>query len=275
MSDTNLAQDTTATEPPVNTEPETKARRLGWVPKEEFKGDPDRWRPADEFLERGERILPILQRDNEKLHRRLSEVETLLKDTRDASKELLEFTSKSEQRAYERARQEIEARIEAAAASADTAAVREGVRNLDALNKQHETAPPVKKDAAKKEVNIDPIIQDWIEKEEWFNRDRTLNAFATDTYGDLERSKPGVSRAELLAETKRKTVEKFPEKFGINPARDNAAAVASPNGSAVSRKRGKGYDDLPADAKSACDKFVRTIPGYTKEQYVAAYDWES
>lgn len=270
MSDIHAAEAENV--PIVDTETETKARRLGWVPKDEFRGDPAKHRSADEFLERGTTILPILQKDNERLHQRLSEVETALKETREASKELLAFTSKSEERAYNRAKAEIEVRIEQGAATADPTAVRQGMRELDALAKDY--APPVKRvEAEKPKVEIDPVIQDWIKKEDWFNRDATLNAVATAFFGEIERATPGLSRAEMLAETKRRTVEKFPEKFGINPARDGAAAVATPSGAPLKRKTGKAYEDLPVEAKKACDKFVRTIPGYTREKYVKDYDW--
>lgn len=257
---------------PEPNESEVKARRLGWVPKEEFRGDPDKHRSAEDFLERGTTILPILQKDNERLHSRLNEMETTLRETREASKELLEFTSKSEQRAYERAKADIEARIEEGAASADPTVVRQGMRDLDALNK--EQVKPAPKVDAKPAVAGDPIIQDWIGKNEWFTKSPVLGSFATETFGDLERAKPGASKAELLAETERKTREKFPEKFGINPMRDGASSVATPSGQAAQRKPGKKtYDDLPADAKAACTKFMRTIPGYTREKYVADYEW--
>lgn len=31
---------------------ETKAREMGWTPKEEFKGDPDKWVDAKDWVER-------------------------------------------------------------------------------------------------------------------------------------------------------------------------------------------------------------------------------
>jgi uncharacterized membrane protein YqaE (UPF0057 family) len=37
-----------------------KATKMGWTPKTEFRGDPDKWRPADEFVERGENMLPFV-----------------------------------------------------------------------------------------------------------------------------------------------------------------------------------------------------------------------
>lgn len=257
--------------PRVDNDTETRARRLGWVPKEEFKGDPSRHRSAEEFLERGTTILPILQKDNEKLHGLVANLQSELRETKDATKELLEFTSKAEERAYNRAKSEIEQRMEAGAANADPAAVRQAMRDLDALN-QEQRKPAPKPEPA--QPQLDPEIQSWIGRESWFTRDRTLQAYATDVFGDIERSQPGLSRSEMLAETKRRTVEKFPEKFGINPARDNAAAVATPNGGGAPRKKqGKTYEDLPQEAKRACDKFVKQIQGYTREQYVKDYDW--
>lgn len=266
MSDVHAAE--AVEKPIIHDESETEARRLGWVAKEEFKGDPEKWRPAEEFLDRGKRILPIVLRDNEKLQRRIGQLEGRLQETLETTKQLVEYHTKGEERAYDRAKRDLEAKAETAAANADTAGVRTAMAEIDALKKQHETPKP----KIEPPVQKDPLIQDWIEKESWFLKDKILNTFAGEIYGELERSKPGVSTAELLAETKRRTVEKFPEKFGINPARENPAAVASPTGTA-SRKRGKSYDDLPEEARRACDKFVRTIPGYSREKYVKDYDW--
>lgn len=259
---------------PIVNESETKARRLGWVAKEEFKGDPDRWRPAEEFLERGETLLPLLKRDNERLHGRLTEVETLLKETREASRELLAFTSKSEERAYTRAKAEIQFKIEQAAATADPTAVRAGMQELDALNAEHVKPAPKREEVDRPKVAGDPVIQDWISKEEWFTKSPALNTYATEVFGEIERAHPGMSKAEMLIETKRRTMDKFPEKFGINPARNGASTVAEPGGAPRQRKSGKTYDDLPPEAKKACDKFVKTMPGYTREKYCKDYDWD-
>lgn len=256
------------------TEHETRARRLGWVAKDEFKGDPEHWRPAPEFLERGEKILPIALRNNDRLQRRLDSLETELRETKESAKQLVEFTSKSEERAYTRAKAEIEAKIEASAANADATAVRGAMVELDALNKAY-TPPPPKK-AEQQAVKIDPDIQDWIGKNQWFNSDRALNGYALDQYEALKRDKPGVSETEILNEVTRRATDKFPEKFGINPNRENAASVATPSGgNNGARRNAHSYDNLPAEAKAACNKFIKTIPGYTKEKYVADYDWDA
>lgn len=274
MSDVQHAED-------VNNGPdphEQEARDYGWAPKEEFKGPESKWRPAEEYLgwaKQAGRLprkefdelknqFPAIRQENQQLKTQLGEVQ-------DTLKQFVEFSSKAEERAYNKAKTEIEQRIEQAAANADPVAARQATQELQALKPE---APRVAATTVKPTVIGDPVIQDWIDKEEWYRKSPTLNSFATEVFGDLEREKPGASKAELLAETKRRTVEKFPEKFGINTMREGAAAVATPSGQAVARKSTKKtYEDLPADAKQACDKFVRTIPGYTREKYIQAYDW--
>lgn len=273
MSDVHAAEAATDNAaPPQESDTEVRARRLGWVPKEEFKGDPAKHRSADEFLERGTTILPILQKDNERLHTMVSSLQSELKETKDATKELLEFTTKAEERAFIRAKADLEKRIETAAATADPAAAKEAMRELDEL-RAGQVRTPAKTAVDKPAVTVDPEIQEWIGKETWFTKSPVLNTYATDVFGDLEKNHPGMSKAEMLAETKRRTVEKFPEKFGINPAREGVSAVGTPRGEPPRKKTGKTYDDLPAEAKRACDKFVKQIPGYTREKYVKDYDW--
>jgi len=274
MSEIQGAEAPADNAPAIDADVEREARNLGWVGKEEFRGDPGKWRPAEEFLDRGKRILPIVLKDNERLQRNLDRVKDELKEIRQSTKEIVEFHTQAAKREYERGRREIEAKIEAATANADTNAVRAEMQNLDALNKQHIPAAP-KTETTQTKPQVDPEMAAWIEKETWFNRDRALNGFAIDVYEQIQREKPGLTTAETLAETKKRTVDKFPEKFGINPARDGVVAVGTPTGGTSGRKKGKTYDDLPADAKAACDRYVKNIPNYSRDKYVKDYDWDA
>src|SRR5690606_35489735 len=46
---------------------EAQAKSMGWVPQDEWKGDPDKWTDAQEYVERGEQVLPILRANNRRL----------------------------------------------------------------------------------------------------------------------------------------------------------------------------------------------------------------
>lgn len=267
MTDTHLAEAGDDTSAP--NEAETKAKRLGWVPKEEFKGDPDKHRSAEEFLERGETMLPFLKRDNDKLHQSMTKLERRLEEQNQTFTKFVEFSSKAEERAYNKAKAELEAKLDGAIETADVAGARQARKEIA----EHEASKPepVK---VEQPVVLNPVIQTWIAENEWFQKDKALNAVAVDIFGELEQEQPGASKSDLLAETKRQVMDKFPKKFGLNPNRDNASAVGSPGGIPPKKKAGKTYEDLPADAKAACTKFVKTIPGYTREKYVKDYEWD-
>jgi len=258
----------------VVSDTEARARRLGWVPKEDFKGDPDKHRSAEEFLERGETMLPLLKRDNDRLHDGMTKLERRLEEQAKTFTQYVEFASKAEERAYKRALAELEAKRDAAIETADVNGAKNAQRQIDELNKDAAAAPkpPEKKD---EQPQADPAIQSWIRENDWFEKSASLRAYAVEEFGDLERRFPGKSKSELLAETKQKTMERFPDKFGINPRREGASAVNEPSaGNPPRKKAGKTYEDLPVEAKRACDKFCKTIPGYTKDKYVADYEWD-
>jgi len=50
---------------------ETKAKAMGWSPKDEFRGDPDRWVDAETYVRRGEEFIPFLRANNKKLEEEL------------------------------------------------------------------------------------------------------------------------------------------------------------------------------------------------------------
>jgi hypothetical protein len=255
--------------PQVN-ETEEKARRVGWVPKEEFRGDPDRHVTAAEFLARSESLMPLLRRDNDKLHKRVQEMEGILRETRDAQKEFLEHAGRAEQRAYEKAKAEWQARAEAAAANADQAGVRHAITQMDALER------PIKPQPVETKPAGDPVIQDWISRERWFQKSEALKGYAMETFGDIERDHPGMSMEEMLAETKRRTMDRFPEKFGINPRRDAPAAVGSPTGRSAPavKANARVFSNLPDDVKAQFPRAKKSMPTLTEEEFASYYQWD-
>lgn len=263
---------------------EARARELGWKPKDEYRGPPERWRDAPEFLKHGEDTLPILR---ERLRRQgtqinelstnVKEMTTRLRESGEVLQELHKETLTAREKGYHQAAQELEGRMAAAVAEADVAGYERARQELANLNTEHAANKPVAREpavpakpAAQPDTPLDPIIVQWIQDNPWYDRDRSLNAYATDEHAAILRDHPGWSLDENLAEVKRRVVAKFPEKFR-NPRRDNAPSVTQPRPSASKKSDGKTYDDMPKEAKEACDKFVRTIPGYTRETYVQKY----
>lgn len=259
----------------VDADIEARARVQGWRPKEEYKGPADRWRPADEFLRSAETILPIVNARNRVLEYKVDTVTSELADVKKVLGEFREFASRGEQRAYERAKSELVAKRDVAVAHADTETFRQVERDIAELDKSvpAKIEPPRREPSPAEVRKNDPAIDEWIGENAWFNNDPVLRSVAQALDGDYMRSKSGLSTSDRLAAVKSEVMRRFSDKFE-NPARETATSVSSPSGNSGHKKAAKhSYENLPPDAKRACDKFVKTIPGYKAEEYVANYDW--
>lgn len=295
---------------------ESRARRMGWVGKDEFRGDGGaQWVDAETFVRRAEQSADILIERNKALDRRLEQSEKTfgdykktsekqlrdmsaqLKDLQDTLVDFRNFATSANERAYKKARSDLQAEMRRAVAEADVErfdAIRSRVDELDEEAQQYvesrqtrrrqeepEEKPEAKPNGAatpaetQSEIPPPPEVQAWVSRNQWFiNPDFSyMNQYAQRMHMHLMRTEPGLSLQQNLDKVTELTRKKFPEEFGINPRREEAAVTASGVTSttrAAVRKK-PGYDDLPAEAKQACDKYVKTIPGYTKEEYLKVY----
>jgi hypothetical protein len=237
---------------------EDRARRMGWVPKDEFRGDETRWVDAAAFVERGDNELPILRERNRKLDGKIAQLETTIRD-------FAKYHEKTAEREHKRALKEVELRHKEAVSVGDVKAATEAAHEMAEIKADAPKAGDTKK-------VVEPEVTAWLADNSWFNADKKLNAFATELHGEILRDKPGLSLAENLEEVTKEVRRRFPEKFG-NPRRNDPPAVEGAGGGGA-RKRSKTYADLPPEARAACDRFVKQ--GLMKrEQYVAEYEWEA
>ena len=244
---------------------EQEAKAQGWVPQDEFKGDPSKWRSAEEFVERGKQITPILKERNEKLVRDIERLNSKLESQGEAVQELIQYYSKAEQRAYQKAFNELKTKQREAVEIGDTAAYEAAEREIDELTK---TPPPQPK--APKAQNEPPAEYfDFLEENKWYAEDRELAEYAdfigTRLVGTVKSNK------DFYAEVAKRVKARFPEKFD-NPKRSTAQAVEGAG--SPPKAKGRGYNDLPADAKAQCDRFVKEIPGFSKDEYMKHYQWD-
>lgn len=260
---------------------EAAARRMGWRPKEEYKGDPTKWVEADAFVERVQDEVPRLKRTLSDMDQKFARLEKAFKEQTEVLTDFREFASRGEQRAYERALSDLTTKRQIAVASADVDgfnAVEAEIKKLNADTKPATTAKPAAEVETPKPPPTDPAITAFIDANPWFNADGVLNATAKALDADLMAQFPGMPLAERLAKVKAEVQSRFPEKFG-NTRRDAPGSVLSPSSPNPGRRSAKSYENLPPEAKKACDKFVKTMPPdrtgkrYTREDYVKDYDW--
>jgi hypothetical protein len=252
---------------------ESRARRQGWYPKDQFRGKPGDWVDAATFLQRSETELPVLRDRLRTLDRRNERLDNDLREVKQTLTEFREFAGKAEERAYTKAKREIEEKMRSAAANADVPGVEAARVELDELNASKPVPPKAPQAREDRQAQADPVVDAWVNAPErsWFRTDATLNSVATAIHMDLQRSKPGLTLAENLAEVEREVKARFPEKFG-NPRRQAAAVVATPGAQSQVRRSGKKtVADLPPEAKAALARFKRGMPDYKDEDYLKMY----
>ncbi len=287
MSDThaaeNAASEAAAAQAQAGSDPdvEARARRMGWKPKEEFRGPEDRWTPADAYVARAETEHPVLLEryrvlDDKyaKLERALEGSQSKISEQTAVLRELAEFSSKGEQRAYARAKRELEDKMKVAVAHADTDTYAATKAELDKLEAPRPiAAAQTEARQQQQQPAIDPLVASWVRDNTWFDKDPEARAAATGICGDLQAR--GVPLGEALTKVREVIAKRFPEHFE-NPARSQAASVATPGAAPSTKPRNpRSYESLPPDAKKACDRFVKQIPGFTREQYVEQFDWSA
>lgn len=244
---------------------EDRARSMGWVPAEEFRGDPKRWVSADEFVRRGENEMPILRERLRKFEADKRELELTVRD-------LHSHYRKSEERAYLKALNEVRAETRRAVESGDVEAFEQAEKRREEIERERPVAaPPVAQGPTPT-----PEQTEWVTRNQWFvanspDYDPDMSAYVLTRYQIEENANPGIAPADVLRRIDASLRKTFPNKFGANPRRDNAPRVEG--GGATVRGAKRGYADLPAEAKQACDRFIKAGIFKSRDEYVAEYDW--
>lgn len=263
---------------------EQRARNMGWRPQEEYKGSRP-WMPADEFVENIERNVPLMLERNRflndevtKLNRKLDDSSRKLDDTLKVLQEFRQYNETVAQTAYERARRELEEKRDRQIADADVEGARKTIAEIEALKKPEiKTAPAEpetkqKHDEPARQPEISAAAQAFISANRKIVDDPDLYQISVGLHG--RNLKKGMTEEESFAVLAEQVRAVAPEMFE-NPARKAPGAVSPPAPPKTPNKGRKTYEDLPPWAKDQCDRFCRTIEGFTRDKYVADFDWSA
>lgn len=218
------------------------ATDMGWRPKEEFKGDPEAWKPADQFIRAGHEIQRSTARDLKALRQT---VDTMQR----TSTTLLE-------QQLEEQRTKLAAEYEAAVADDDPKTAAEKLRSLDKLDTEKPTRPTLSSEAQ--------AFQD--RHSSWLGKDVLATDRAVEICNKLAAA--GKSPAEQLEEAEKAIKRERPDLFAAPVKRQ--AATHDSRRDAGSTKAKKSFADLPAEAQTvALDMEDRlSIP---RETYAANF----
>ena len=214
------------------------ARSQGWVPQEEWDGDPTQWRDAQVFLERGEyfKTMGTQRKQIDKLNAMVEKMATIQAKTREDEREkvLKELSQKK------------------------AVAMEEGEYNrvVDIDNEMNK----IRSEPAMSVPNVegqseDKYTQDqianYIDNNQWYRTNSDMRQYADSIAVGFRNSNPNATIDDVLEYTDKEVQIRYPEQFGKQvPSASPVASTKrttkpSPNGA----QKKKTLDDLPASSR--------------------------
>lgn len=245
---TQNEQTTNVEQTPQPTQYEEAAREQGWRPKEEYEGDPTKWRDAKEFVERGE------------LFGKIDNMGKELKETKKALRMLQEHHTKVREVEYKRAVDELK--------SLQRRHLEEG--NSDGYLETTELLTDLKAEQKAREVvtqitpsQPDPRFVSWVQRNDWYAKDAGMREYADALGMGYAKVHPELEPEEVLSYVTTQVKQQFKEKFQ-NPNRNKPSFVEG--GSTQSSS--KSSFELTDDERKAMNTFVRAGV-MSKEDYIS------
>lgn len=226
-----------------------EALAQGWVPKEDFDGDPEKWVEAGEFIRRGE------------LFRKIESQSKELKDVKKALGELAKHNSKIREIEYQRALDALKAEKRIALSEGDSDRVVDLDDKIDLVKtQQRQDQQQAVQQAVPQEIH--PEFRNWMGRNGWYETTPSMRGWA-DARG-IELANEGRSPSEVLQTLEKEVKIRFSEKFH-NPKRDKPGAVESP----VRQQKAQNADiELSDIEKQVMNTLIRQGV-MTKEKYMA------
>lgn len=245
-----LIPETIAKEEPekhVLSEIELRASEEGWVPEEEWTGNKEKWRPAKEFLDRGE------------LFKKIDDQNRTVKELKRALDDMKRHHVSVRETEYARALQALKLQKKTALDEGDSATVIRLDDQIDLVKVEQSRLAQVAQQPQVEELA--PQFVRWVDQNKWYETNQPMKAYADALGRDLAAA--GMKPEDVLKEVEKQVKQEFPNKFR-NANRDKPNNVEG-----SSNKGGKGVDSfvLSDEENRVMNRFVRQGV-MTKEQYI-------
>ena len=249
---------------------EQRASQLGWKPQEQFQGAPEKWVPAEEFLDRADHVMPILRENNRRLQGELAaetaarkKLEGAIADMRDSLEAMKEYQSAETERQVKKARGELLEQLKQAKTDGDVdlevrltselsqvdADLRVAEDAKAAEKKEKEEKKPEQKPSG--DVELPPSFLAWKDRNKWYGEDLRKTALANGIAAELRKDP---ANAHLVHDAFFERLdEELKAEFGTRGgSKVEGDTGGRPGGGSGGGK--KSYAALPADAKAVCDR---------------------
>lgn len=251
MTEDTVIEETIVEDQKTQTPEEAKATDGGWTPQEEWEGESDEWIDARTFNMRGE-LMDRIKSQTSQLRgqdRKINKLETNME-------RLADHNRKMDEVAFKKALNELKGMKRDALDIADhdqVVEIDEQINDLKTLQNQ----PPETVETTDETGTVNPEVEAWVAKNEWYSKDTTLRGAAdaltmeiVQTYPEL-RGKP----TEVLEKVTARLKEEFPSKFG-KTRRGTPQSVAE-----------AGQADTSSRSKSGVKKYTSRHLNETQMEY--------
>lgn len=246
-----MAEDTTSVQEDTQTSVELtpieqKAMEAGWVPEAEWNGEADKWRPAKEYLDRGE------------LFKKIEDQGRTMKDMKRAIEDLKHLNAKTREVEYARALASLKSQKKTALEEGDADAVIKLDDDIDLVKAEQNKLMYT----ASTQTETPQEFVDWVNKNKWYENDPGMRGYA-DALGRSLGVK-GMLPEQVLQEVEKEVRKTFSDKFN-NPNRNKPGAVEG------STKTGKSTENyaLSDIERQVMQRFVRTGV-MTEKEYITS-----
>lgn len=239
---------------------EDQARDMGWAPKEEFEGDPDKWVSAETFVARK----PLFDKI-EQVNRHAKALEKKQKESEATIRALADYNKKIAEQEYKRALTTLKEEKRAALISGDSLAAEDIQEKIDNFKPTLPNVP-----VPEPTVERPPEVQEWLAQNAWYDANEEAQAVA-DAAGKRA-LKDGKSPQEVLVVMRERAAALFPELVGGKPRnknKDDAAPVFNSTAGVSNASKGASKFRPTAEQKAIAERFVgMNLPGIkTVEDY--------
>lgn len=217
--------------PDIGTAIVEKAKQKGWAPIENWRGNPEDWVDAKEFLGR------------EKLYSKIHDLQKDIANIKNATQKdfqvIAQHFSQMREVEYKRALDTLRAQRREAIQDGDLERADELEGQMDEIKEarsQANNAPNAQATAAQP----DPVFEAWKQENDWFEKDATLRNEAIGIAVGFANANPGISQPEVLKYVTEKIRKFNPDKFGDQNSMEN-----TPNQPAVESPSRRGTSGTP------------------------------
>jgi hypothetical protein len=254
---------------------EQKAREIGWRPKEEFRGDPEKWVEAGEYLRRGEEVLPLVKAENrhlkdktDTLTREVAQLKAVVTEQSRSMTDLVDFSRQQLKDKLAEQKRQLTAELRAATREDDETRIalleEQLEENAEARDKLKAPKPEAAAPAAPQTIEETPEYRAFVNRNPWFNgtsaedREKTVEALAL-AQAAAASGKKGEAFFTAVEEKMNKL---YPPQKRTDPSEEGRPSGGAGGGG--NPKAGSAFKDLPADAKATAKAQAARFVGPNK-----------